>query len=163
VAEGCPGQLAELIHLDAEQTELSGIPFIQVHVLASHFRAFTNRSVMPQNKGNFSFQLPVRLFTEAAQEILPTVVNNNPTFQDATRIDWGSAWRALKPRAHITGDVENFLYRWGDSWEHVAIHVRRGDWRKREECNAEKRHGEAGLTRVKRQYDDADRAILALD
>jgi hypothetical protein len=118
---------------------------------------------MPQNKGNFSFQLPVRLFTEAAQRILSTGVNKNPTFHDATRIDWGAAWRALQPRAHITGDVENFLYRWGDSWEHVAIHVRRGDWRKREECNAQRQHGEAGLERVKKQYDDADWEILALN
>jgi hypothetical protein len=162
-AECCPGQLSELIHLEADQSELSGIPFIQVHTLSGHFRAFCNRSVMPQNKGNFSFQLPVRLFTEAARDILSRGSNKNPTFQDATQIDWGAAWRALRPRRHIMDDVDNFLHRWGDSWHHVAFHVRRGDWRRREECNAAKQHGEAGAERVKKQYDDADWAILALD
>jgi len=160
-AECCPGDLAELIHLEADQSELSGIPFIQVHKLPGHFRAFCSQSVMPQNKGNFSFQLPVRLFTEAAVTHLASGSNRNPTFQDAGSIDWGAAWRALMPRAHIIGDVENFLYKWGDTWEHVAIHVRRGDWRRREECNAVQQNGEAGLARVKQQYDDADWQILA--
>lgn len=160
-ADACPGNLSELIHLEADQVELSGIPFVQVHRLASHFRAFTNRHVMLQNKGNFSFQLPTKLFTAAAVDMLAGATNQNPTFADATQLDWGSAWRALLPRAYIREDVDNFMYRWDDTWEHVAIHVRRGDWRKREETTALKQRGAGGLAAAQKLYDDADAQILA--
>lgn len=153
----CDAFLSDVVPTPPTFGSLPGLAFLHVHYHWTHFQAMQSRD-QPQNQANTAFQATPSMFHEQLLRSLRSVQPPCPPelLRRVEEADFSAGWRALHFHESIQASAMAYLRRWPSDATHTAVHVRRGDLKRRDLHQASERGSRVQASDVQHHYDDAD-------